>query len=94
MLWFTVANGWLRDWGPTAKVPQIVITLFNPGTVLVALFALWSLGVVRTTSSTRMGAIALFSCFLVGFVILTYFATVHRGPNWDFFWSKSSWPVH
>ncbi len=94
MLWFTVSFGWLRNWSATASVPQIVITLFNPGTVFVVLFALWSLLVVKKTSSTRMGAIALFTCFLVGFVILTYFATAHRGPNWDFYWSESSWPVH
>ena len=94
MLWFTVSFGWLRDWELTAHVPQIVITVFNPGTVFVVVFALWSLFVVKMANSTRMGAIALFTCFLVGFAILTYFATVHRGPNWDFFWSKSDWPVH
>ncbi|NOX58338.1 MAG: DUF4405 domain-containing protein [Planctomycetes bacterium] len=94
MLCFTVKFGWLRDWEATAHVPQIVITAFNPGTVFVALFALWSIVVVKVTRSTRMGAIALFTCFLVGFVILTYFATVHRGPNWDFYWSQSDWPVH
>ncbi len=94
MLWFTVRFGWLRNWESTSHVPQIVITLFNPGTVFVALFAIWSIVVVKATRSTRMGAIALFTCFLVGFVILTYFATVHRGPNWDFYWSASDWPVH
>jgi hypothetical protein len=94
MLWFTVRFGWLRNWEATAQVPQIIITLFNPGTVFVALFALWSILVIRVTRSTRMGAIALFTCFLVGFVILTYFATVHRGPNWDFYWSMAEWPVH
>lgn len=94
MLWFTVQHGWLRNWEATAHVPQIVITLFNPGTVFVFLFALWSVIVVKVTRSTRMGAIALFTCFLVGFVILTYFATVHRGPNWGFYWSQADWPVH
>lgn len=94
MLWFTVSFGWLRNWELTAHVPQIVITVLNPGTVFVVLFAMWSLIVMKKTNSTRMGAIALFTCFLVGFAILTYFATVHRGPNWDFFWSKSDWPVH
>jgi hypothetical protein len=94
MLWFTVRFGWLRNWEATAHVPQMVITLFNPGTVFVAIFALWSIIVVRVYGSTRMGAIALFTCFLVGFVILTYFATVHRGPNWDFYWSAAEWPVH
>ncbi len=94
MLWFTVRFGWLRNWESTSHVPQIVITLFNPGTVFVALFAVWSILIVRITRSTRMGAIALFTCFMVGFVILTYFATVHRGPNWDFYWSPADWPMH
>lgn len=94
MLWFTVSIGWLRDWPSTAKVPQIVVTLFNPGTVIVFFFATWSIAIVKITRSTRMGAIALFTCFLVGFTILTYFATVHRGPNWDFYWTQSQWPVH
>jgi hypothetical protein len=94
MLAFTVNFGWLRNWEATSRVPQIVITLINPGTVFVLAFAIWSIAVVRRTSSTRMGAVALFTCFLVGFVILTYFATVHRGPNWEFYWSESEWPVH
>ncbi len=94
MLAFTVRFGWLRNWEATARVPQIVITVLNPGTIFVALFAAWSVLVVRRKQSTRMGAIALFTCFLVSFAILTYFATVHRGPNWDFFWSQSDWPVH
>ena len=94
LLWFTVSYGWLRNWESTANVPQIVITLFNPGTVIVTFFALWSLVVMKATNSTRMGAIALFTCFLVGFAILTYFATFLRGPNWAFYWSAADWPVH
>jgi len=92
MLVFTVTQGWLRNWYP--QIPQIVITFINPGTVLVALFAAWSVITVRVTNSTRMGAIALFTNFLIAFVILTWFATVHRGPNWDFFWWPSQWPAH
>jgi hypothetical protein len=71
-----------------------VITLINPGTVFVVGFALWSLGAVRRTGSTRMGAVALFTCFVVAFAILTYFATFMRGPNWDFYWSPADWPEH
>ena len=92
MLAFTVNYKWLRNAYP--DIPQIVITLINPGTVLVVIFALWSVATVRATNSTRMGAIALFTCFLIAFVILTYFATVHRGPNWDFYWWPSHWPAH
>ncbi len=92
MLAFTVKLGWLRSWFP--DVSQPVIMLINPGTVLVVAFAVWSILTVRRTNSTRMGAIALFTCFLVSFTILTYFATVHRGPNWDFYWWPSQWPTH
>ncbi len=92
MLTFTVSVGWLRDWVP--DIPQIVITIVNPGTVMLALFMVWSFVMTRITNSTRMGAIAVFTCFLVSFVILTYFATVHRGPNWGFYWSVSDWPIN
>jgi len=92
LLAFTVRNNWLREWYPS--ISQIYIVLLNPGTVMLAVFTVWSLLVMRVTNSTRMGALAIFTCFLVAFVILTYFATVHRGPNWDFYWWPSQWPAH
>ena len=73
---------------------SIIITFVNPGTVILVACMIWSMLVTKFTNSIRLGALAMFCCFLVGFVILTYFATVHRGPNWDFFWSQSDWPVH
>jgi quinol-cytochrome oxidoreductase complex cytochrome b subunit len=91
VLAFTIKFGWLRHWFP--DIPQIVITFVNPGTVFVLAAAAWSVGLLRYTNSTRIAAIGLFTCFLVCFVILTYFATVHRGPNWDFFWSQADWPT-
>jgi len=87
-----VTCGWLRNWFPS--ISQLVIILINPGTLLTAAYAAWSVHVVRRTGSTRLAAIALFTCFLVGFVILTYVGTELRGPNWEFFWSRSHWPVH
>lgn len=91
MLAFTVSLGWLRDW--FADIPQLVITVINPGTVMLALYVVWSLAVTWLTNSTRMGALAVFTCFLISYVILTYFALVHRGPNWGFYWSSSHWPM-
>jgi quinol-cytochrome oxidoreductase complex cytochrome b subunit len=88
----TIRFGWLRTWFP--DLSQLWIIAFNPGTVLAVVFAVWSQAVLRRTGSTRLAAVALFTCILVGFVILTYIATVHRGPNWGFYWSKSQWPVH
>lgn len=92
MLAFTVKFGWLRSWFP--HIPQIIIILINPGTILVTCFVSWSFYWMGRDNSIRIAAIALFTCFLVGFVILTYFATYHRGPNWEFYWLQSRWPVH
>jgi hypothetical protein len=36
----------------------------------------------------------LFTCFLMGFVVLTIIGTHFRGPNWDFYWSPAHWPGH
>ena len=71
-----VSFGWLRDWFPS--IPQLVIILINPGSLLTIAFALWSVQVVRRENSTRLAAIALFTCFLVGFAILTYVGSEMR----------------
>ncbi len=92
MLAFTVNFGWLRAWFP--NVSQLVIIAINPGSLLVLLYAGWSLYVLKRRNSVRLAAVALFTCFLVGFTVLTYFTTVHRGPNWQFYWWPSQWPVH
>ena len=84
--------GWLREWFP--DIPQLVITLVNPGTVLTAIYAAYSLWLVRRHHSTRAGAIGTFTCFLCGFVILTVIGTYFRGPNWGFYWSPADWPAH
>lgn len=89
---FTVRFGWLRNWFP--HISQLVIIFVNPGTILVLLFMIWSFYWMGKDNSTRMAAISLFTCFLVAFVLLTYFATNHRGPNWEFYWLKSQWPAH
>lgn len=87
-----VRFGWLRTWFP--EIPQLIILLVNPGSLLTVAYMLWSLAILQRTRSTRLSAIALFTCFLVGFAILTYVGTYLRGPNWDFFWSAKDWPVH
>ena len=89
---FPVKFGWLRNWFPA--IPQLVVIFINPGSLLAGACALWSLFVLKRTGSTRMSALALFTCFIVGFVILTYVGTFLRGPNWGFYWSRASWPVH
>ncbi len=92
MLSITVNYGWLRSWFPS--IHQLWIIALNPGSILVLLFAGWSLWVLKRRNSVRLAAVALFTCFLIGFTLLTYFATVHRGPNWQFYWWPSQWPVH
>jgi quinol-cytochrome oxidoreductase complex cytochrome b subunit len=92
MLAFTVNFGWLRSWFPS--IHQLWIIFINPGSILVLLYVAWSLWVLKRQNSIRHAAVALFTCFLVGFTVLTYFATVHRGPNWVFYWWPSQWPVH
>ncbi len=87
-----VKYGWLRSWYP--DIGQIWVMLINPGTILTMLYAGWSLWVMKRSNSTRMAAIALFTCFLAGFVILTVVGTYFRGPNWAFYWSPADWPVH
>ena len=84
--------GWLREWWP--DTPQLLITLINPGTVLTVLYGLWSVAMVRRYRSTRAGALALFTCFVAGFVVLTLIGSHFRGPNWDFYWSPAHWPGH
>jgi quinol-cytochrome oxidoreductase complex cytochrome b subunit len=89
---FAIRFGWIRNWFPEAN--QLWIIFINPGTVIAVAFAAWSQFILRRSKSTRQAAIALFTSILVGFVLLTWIATVHRGPNWDFYWSQSQWPIH
>jgi quinol-cytochrome oxidoreductase complex cytochrome b subunit len=84
--------GWIRQWWPAT--PQLVITLINPGTVLTVLYAAYSVWCLKKYDSTRAGALALFTCFVCGFVVLTIIGTYFRGPNWDFYWSPAQWPGH
>jgi cytochrome b-561 len=84
--------GWLRNWFP--DIHQLWIIALNAGTLVTAAFAAWSFGVLKRTRSTRMAAISLVSAVLVGFIVLTWIGTIHRGPNWNFYWSQSEWPKH
>jgi quinol-cytochrome oxidoreductase complex cytochrome b subunit len=89
---FAIRFGWLREWFP--DIPQLVITFVNPGTIVAAFYAVYSLAVVRRYNSVRAGALGLFTCFLCGFLVLTIVGTHFRGPNWAFYWSPALWPHH
>ena len=89
---FTIRYGWLRQWWP--KIPQLWITLINPGTVLTLIYAAYSVWLVKRYNSIRAGAVGLFCCFIAGFIVLTVIATYFRGPNWNFYWWPTLWPGH
>jgi len=89
---FAIRFGWIREWLP--DVPQLVITLVNPGTLLTLIYGAYSVWLVRRYDSTRAGALGLFTCFLCGFCLLTLVGSHFRGPNWAFFWSPADWPAH
>ncbi len=83
-------------WPPEgfADLPPIAVILLSPGCLLTVLTALWSVTVTRREKSRRLGAVALFTCFLAGYVVLTYVGTFLRGPNWEFYWSQTAWPKY
>jgi cytochrome b-561 len=89
---FVIRFGWIRQWWLGA--PQLLITLINPGTLLTFFYATYSVWCLKQYNSTRAGALALFTCFVCGFVVLTVIGTYFRGPNWDFYWSPAQWPGH
>ncbi len=86
----TVKFGWLRNWFP--DIHQLWIIAVNPGTIFCGGAFLWCVFICKRTASRRMGVIALFTFFIVGFCILTYVGVYLRGPNWEFYWSSSQWP--
>jgi quinol-cytochrome oxidoreductase complex cytochrome b subunit len=82
MIFLTIQVGWLRDWFP--EISQIIVICINPATMLTILYALWSVAVLKKTESTRMAAIAIFTCILVGFIVYTMVGNWFRGANWEF----------
>lgn len=91
LLFVIVQFGWLRDWFP--GMSQAVVMLINPATLSMLFYILWSRWVRIRTGSTRMASIALFTASLAGLVLFTAMGIWFRGPNWEFFWSRSDWPV-
>ena len=90
-LFISTKFGRLRSLLPQA--PQFLFMLVNPGTLMAGSFILWANLVRRRTPSKRFAAIALFTCIMVGFIILTIVGLAFRGPNWQFYWSPATWPT-
>ncbi len=89
-LFIYVKFGWLRDWFP--GLSQVWVLIFNPASLMAFCFIFYSLWVRKRKGSNRMGAIALFSCAMTAFLILTVVGIWFRGPNWEFYWSSAQWP--
>jgi len=90
-LFISVKFGWLRDWLP--RIPQAAIMLINPGTLMAVSYILWAQFIQRRTASRRFAVMSLFTCIMVGFIILTIVGLAFRGPNWHFYWSPAHWPT-
>ena len=86
-----VRFGWLREWFD--HISGFIIILANPATLSALFYIMWSVLINRYTGSTRMAAIALFTCAMTGLIIFTATGIWFRGPNWEFYWSPSQWPV-
>ena len=84
LLALSIGFNWPGIW--LEKSGLFMRQVINPGTMLVLMFTVWSLLTLRRYDSTRLGAVAFFTCFFVATIALTYFALNHRGPNWDFYW--------
>ena len=73
---------------------QFFFDIFNPATLLLALFTGFYFAVRKKSGTTRSAAIATFCAFIIAFILLTYIGTALRGPNWDFYWPWQAWPIH
>jgi quinol-cytochrome oxidoreductase complex cytochrome b subunit len=90
-LFIMIRYGWLRDWFP--EISQWLVMLINPATITGGLFILMAELIRRRRQSSRMAALALFTCTFMALVIFTLVGIWFRGPNWEFFWSANQWPV-
>lgn len=91
ILWIYIDIGWLRDWVP--GISQFWVMLFNPASLISVIFIVYSVWIKRRTASSRSAAIALFTLTLTALIILTIIGIWFRGPDWEFYWSRSQWPL-
>ena len=81
---FLNARFGLRRFYPDA--PQALIDVVNPATVTIAVIVTASLVTGVRARSWRLGAIVVFTGFVVAYIVLTTVGTVFRGPNWSWSW--------
>ena len=65
---------------------QFFFEVVNPANLLLLSFVLLYYLSRKITVSKRVAAIAVFSAFIVSFILLTYTGTALRGPNWILYW--------
>jgi quinol-cytochrome oxidoreductase complex cytochrome b subunit len=91
LVFIFIRYGWLKNWFPA--IPRVLVMLVNPATLSALLYVAWAKWIGDRTGSTRMSAISLFTCSLMGLVLFTAIGIWFRGPNWEFYWSHAQWPV-
>lgn len=83
--------GWIRDWFP--EVHPLIPMALNPGTIMGAFLVAYTGRVLRRSGSTRLAALAYFTGSGVMMLLLTIIGLWFRGPDWEFYWSPSLWPI-
>lgn len=83
LIWLNTRFG-VRRLYPEA--PQLLIDLVNPATITIVATVAGSLVTGVRTRSWRLGAIVVFTAFVVAYIILTTVGIVFRGPNWAWVW--------
>jgi hypothetical protein len=91
LIFIVVKFGWLRDW--IGNISGFIILMVNPATISALLYIIWSILIMNKTRSTRLAVIALFTCAITGLIIYTATGIWFRGPDWEFYWTSSQWPV-
>ncbi len=82
--------GWLHDWIP--GLPSLLNMLLNPGSCVVLAYLLFGMRTLRSTGSTRLAVISLFTSSLVGMLLFTAIGLWFRGPDWEFYWNPTQVP--
>ena len=93
--YYTFASDFFAQWINNRMVTHFIgfiVIFINPGTVLTLAYIMWACFIKRKSGSLHFTAMALFTCAMVGFIILTAVGILFRGPNWEFFWTKAQWP--
>lgn len=74
--------GWFRDWFP--GIPTLLNILVNQGSCVAVAYLWWCRRTLKRSGSTRLAAIAFFTCALVGVALFTSVGLWLRGADWKF----------